>query len=258
MKDFQKIVERATPHDTHDWLLPTAVVASGYGCSEGAIRNQKSRHPDELLKDVHWLKMPSSTGLYKVFWTKRGVIRLGFFLETERAKEFRSFAEALILGAVNGKSDDSPAVELPGPIVKSQLGTATRLNKPAAGLSQNDAMQSMQGLQPIKPEVIPPHITLYETQTHKQNSAQRHSPPYVEFIDDEEEWDEEVRSARKHPRSQNQNVNVTIVQSNDLFTCVYSWLIMTTFTVLLFTSCFWFVSWVFYLAPHHQPAQEAK
>ena len=35
-----------------------------------------------------------------VFWTKAGIVRLGFFIKSERAKMFRDWAENVILQAI--------------------------------------------------------------------------------------------------------------------------------------------------------------
>ncbi len=42
----------------------------------------------------------------KLFWTKRGVIRLGFFIKSERAKKFRDWAEDLILNSIEQKVEE--------------------------------------------------------------------------------------------------------------------------------------------------------
>jgi hypothetical protein len=78
-----------------------------------------SRHNDELKENVHFVKgvtncytldesatrrrtggsiSPDTAQPHQVFWTKAGVIRLGFFIKSEQAKMFRTWAENLILG----------------------------------------------------------------------------------------------------------------------------------------------------------------
>ena len=37
----------------------------------------------------------------KLFWTKRGVIRLGFFIKSERAKNFRNWIEDIIIEKIS-------------------------------------------------------------------------------------------------------------------------------------------------------------
>ena len=86
----------------HDWTMPTKDVAAGYGVSEDVIRKHKERHEDELIEGKHWL--PSVTKSHagnmqikSTIWTKRGVMRLGFFIKSEPAKKFRDWAEEFIL-----------------------------------------------------------------------------------------------------------------------------------------------------------------
>jgi hypothetical protein len=87
------------PDSNHDYLLTTAQVALGYGVSEEAIRSVKSRRTDELIEGKHWVVANSATqgGVQKVtHWTKKGVVRLGFFIDSDRAKKFRDLAEDFI------------------------------------------------------------------------------------------------------------------------------------------------------------------
>lgn len=94
---FESINLEVREESTHEWLLETALVAEGYGVNENSLRSTKSRNDDELIEGKHWLVLQSATGRSQVFYTKRGVIRLGFFIKSERAKKFRDFAEDLIL-----------------------------------------------------------------------------------------------------------------------------------------------------------------
>lgn len=94
------------PNTEHEFLMTTKEVAEGYGVSEYAIRMSKMRNV-ELTEGTHFvtavticngkqlnaLKIPHNA----VLWTKRGVIRLGFFIKSARAKLFRDWAENLII-----------------------------------------------------------------------------------------------------------------------------------------------------------------
>ena len=90
------------PSERHEFLMTTKDVAKGYGASQYAIRMSKLRHDDELTEGKHYV-----TGITKcygvtiphnaIFWTKAGVVRLGFFIKSDRAKLFRDWAENLIL-----------------------------------------------------------------------------------------------------------------------------------------------------------------
>lgn len=127
------------PSETHEWTLPTVDVARGYGVTEQAIRTQKMRHADELAEGKHFVVFsgvtvcdgrerasggpPSVTNCHargngnlttdQVHWTKRGVVRLGFFLRSPRARQFRDAAEDLVVSALAGdlaRAGDLPAL----------------------------------------------------------------------------------------------------------------------------------------------------
>lgn len=88
------------PDVEHDWLLSTKDVAEGYGLSTSGLRSAKSTNADELEEGKHWVVRDTDTlgGKQKVtMWTKRGVVRLGFFIKTPMAKEFRDWAEDYII-----------------------------------------------------------------------------------------------------------------------------------------------------------------
>ncbi|MCU0443424.1 MAG: GIY-YIG nuclease family protein [Microscillaceae bacterium] len=122
MQNYKKILVKfeelslevwASPE--HEWLMETALVAKGYEIGEKAIHNHKSRNSEEFIEGKHFIvendknpisselvethKMWVSTNLQikRIFWTKRGVIRLGFFIKSKKAKLFRDWAEDLII-----------------------------------------------------------------------------------------------------------------------------------------------------------------
>lgn len=98
------IIIPVTPHPEHEYTLTTAQVAVGYGVTDSTIKEHKRQHTDELFAGKHFITVrnPDSNpraGIPHVStqWTKRGIIRLGFFIKSERAKQFRDLAEDLIL-----------------------------------------------------------------------------------------------------------------------------------------------------------------
>ncbi|HAZ00698.1 MAG: hypothetical protein A2W90_14575 [Bacteroidetes bacterium GWF2_42_66] len=107
------------PDSSHEFLMSSKDVATGYGVSEGNIRNQLHRNKEEFHEGKHFGTAVcfSNSGLQsvhnKVFWTKRGIVRLGFFIKSDRARLFRDWAEDLILDKVE-KKQDKPAVQLSG------------------------------------------------------------------------------------------------------------------------------------------------
>lgn len=82
-----------------DFLMDTSNVAKGYGTNENNIRNAKRNNQEELIEGKHYFTDKSKGK--KMFWTKKGIVRLGFFIKSERAKKFRDWAEDYI---VNQKS----------------------------------------------------------------------------------------------------------------------------------------------------------
>lgn len=115
------------PNTEHEYFMTTKEVAKGYGISDYTLRRHKMEQSTELLEGRHFvtavqilngkehsdLKIPHNTTL----WTKRGVVRLGFFIKSERAKLFRDWAEELII-AVDAQRDlfgMQPVKKLPAP-----------------------------------------------------------------------------------------------------------------------------------------------
>lgn len=96
-----------------EFIMPTKDVALGYGISGGTIRKHQERYNDDFIEGKHFVKGAtishtlSNVQPHQVFWTKAGVIRLGFFIKSERAKIFRDWAESVILNY------SAPAVQLP-------------------------------------------------------------------------------------------------------------------------------------------------
>lgn len=87
------------PSSDHEFLMDSKQVALGYGVSYGNIREHK-RVNDEFVEGKHFVsgvRFSDSDPSNKVYWTKRGVVRLGFFIKSERAKMFRDWAEDLIV-----------------------------------------------------------------------------------------------------------------------------------------------------------------
>jgi len=102
----------------HVYLLETALVAKGYGVSTNVIDQHKKRNAAELVEGKQWIYV-QNTGLTNcqsgqrrgsdklIFWTKRGIVRLGFFIKSERAKLFRDAAEDLVVD-LSGDHDNRP------------------------------------------------------------------------------------------------------------------------------------------------------
>jgi len=77
--------------------LSTNEVALGYEVSSSTIREHKKQHSDELLKNIHYIEVwDDKFKRYITRWTLEGVHMLGFFIKSERAKEFRKFTAKLL------------------------------------------------------------------------------------------------------------------------------------------------------------------
>lgn len=100
----ESLIVRVIPNDKHEFLMTTKQVASGYGCRYETIKSSKNRHKDELVEGVHYIPSVQIEPMGKkgannanIYWTKAGIVRLGFFVKSDRAKLFRDWAEHLIL-----------------------------------------------------------------------------------------------------------------------------------------------------------------
>ncbi len=98
------------PNAEHEFLMSTKEVAFGYGVSDKTIRKHKVEHFDELTEGKHFVSAAtfSSGRNFKhntTLWTKRGIVRLGFFIKSERAKQFRDWAEDLIIYATEERQN---------------------------------------------------------------------------------------------------------------------------------------------------------
>lgn len=91
------------PNEQYEYLMTTKEVATGYGTTKYAIQKAFLRNSAELVDGKHFI-----TGVDKlstriniphnaILWTKRGIVRLGFFIKSERAKLFRDWAEELVI-----------------------------------------------------------------------------------------------------------------------------------------------------------------
>lgn len=111
----ENLVVMVEPNKKHQFLMTTNEVAKGYGVSGGTIRKHKIEHQEELIEGKHFIIVENTkmngagvgatksnsdreSATYKqTLWTKRGIVRLGFFIKSERAKLFRDWAEDLVI-----------------------------------------------------------------------------------------------------------------------------------------------------------------
>ena len=98
------ITVHVLPSEQHEYLMTTREVANGYGVTEYAIRKNKMSLSDELKDGRHFVSAvtigngkPGNLPSNAILWTKRGIIRLGFAMRSERARLFRDWAEELVI-----------------------------------------------------------------------------------------------------------------------------------------------------------------
>jgi prophage antirepressor-like protein len=89
----------------HEFLMSSHDVAQGYGIKSANLREHKRQHDDELIEGKHFISVRKTdsnprAGIphIQTMWTKKGIVRLGFFIKSEEAKKFRDWAEDYILG----------------------------------------------------------------------------------------------------------------------------------------------------------------
>ena len=107
------------------WSLSDRQVAEGFGVTQEAIRKQRTQGATEYIEGVHYyykdMYNDGKGGVYDtppdksggvsnaqkmVFWTKKGVITLGFKLtETPQTIAFRDWASDFILNSSNRPTD---------------------------------------------------------------------------------------------------------------------------------------------------------
>lgn len=94
------------PDDKFEFLMTTNEVAKGFGVAGGTIRSHKLEHPKELIEGKHFITGVGKNNAFgkqavATYWTKRGIVRLGFFIKSERAKLFRDWAEDLVVNKID-------------------------------------------------------------------------------------------------------------------------------------------------------------
>ena len=94
------------PNGQYEYLMTVSEVANGYGTTKYSIFQAIHNHPDELIENKHLIRgidilyTPTLKGIIQpnsILLTKRGIVRIGFFIKSERAKLFRDWAEELII-----------------------------------------------------------------------------------------------------------------------------------------------------------------
>lgn len=94
-------------NDEKKWFMTVEDVASGYGVTRNCIMNHLREHSDEfrpeLEKGVSDTDTPGGSQTKTILY-REGVIKLGFFVRSEQAKEFRKWATAIVCDYMDKKN----------------------------------------------------------------------------------------------------------------------------------------------------------
>ncbi|EKU10093.1 hypothetical protein [Campylobacter showae] len=71
----------------------TEYVAERYGVSTTNIKVHKREHADEIIEGIHFVVVKNDRNRPVIKWTLRGIIKLGMFIRSKEAKNFRLWAE---------------------------------------------------------------------------------------------------------------------------------------------------------------------
>lgn len=108
------ISAKVQPDEAHDWLMNSTQAAYAYGVSTSALRSCKSNNTLEFVEGKHFLSVQNldagNLTSKQTLWTKRGMVRLGFFLRSIRARQIRDWAEDFIVEAMN-QAQTPPSVK---------------------------------------------------------------------------------------------------------------------------------------------------
>lgn len=99
-----------------EWIMATSDVAKGYGVATNTIRSTKERFGNDFQEGVHFKSTVAicdgGSVTRSTMRTKAGVVRLGFHVRSNRAKQFRDWAENVILHTIAPRIE-APVVSLP-------------------------------------------------------------------------------------------------------------------------------------------------
>lgn len=104
--EFSDVQLEVNEHPEHEWTLTTKQVAEGYGVTENLLKMHIRNNPKDFVDGKHYFVLKVSNpdvqkkhggARRQTVWTKRGVVRLGFFIRSERARAFRDLAEDLVI-----------------------------------------------------------------------------------------------------------------------------------------------------------------
>jgi len=117
LKVTEGLTVKVFPSLDHEFFIPTVEVAKGYGVANSTLRDRIYKNKTDFVEGTHYFRakdifvkgVGNHDTFYKgmqphsMFWTKRGVVRLGFFIKSKRAKLFRDWVENLVIAISENK-----------------------------------------------------------------------------------------------------------------------------------------------------------
>lgn len=88
----------------------TEYVAERYGVFTTNIKVHKREHADEIIEGIHFVVIKNDRNRPVIKWTLRGIIKLGMFIRSEKAKGFRLWAEQELEKAILKQVRDYAAI----------------------------------------------------------------------------------------------------------------------------------------------------
>ena len=125
MQVTAELAVNVIPNQNYEFLMTTKEVAHGYGTSKYAVYKALERHNVEMVEGKHFIKgvdilsTPQKDGNIQpnsFLFTKRGIVRLGFFIKSKQAILFRDWAEDLIINVAESAENflqPIPVLQIP-------------------------------------------------------------------------------------------------------------------------------------------------
>lgn len=154
---------KAVESDEHEFLMSSHDVAQGYGISTSALRSSKNNHKDELIEGKHFISSVQNLDAgnlqqTRTFWTKKGIVRLGFFIKSQEAKMFRDWAEDYIINGNSNVSSSDAVMQFVGMFQQSMV--LQQQHNEMMMMSMNTMMEMMGQLTTMVKNVVDTQNTL--------------------------------------------------------------------------------------------------
>jgi len=85
----------------------TEYVAKRYDTTVNNIKEHKRLHTDEIVEGIHFIVAKNDRNRPVIKWTLRGIIKLGMFIRSKEAKNFRLWAEMELEKTILGELESA-------------------------------------------------------------------------------------------------------------------------------------------------------